>query len=65
MYADLILFNLNELSIEERYMEPSIPLKGIKYVIVNGKVVIEDGRHLGSKRSKVVRRVRYCISGLI
>jgi len=54
-YADIVLFD--KISISERgdALEPSQYPQGIEYVIINGEVVVEDGRHTGARSGKVLR----------
>lgn len=54
-YADIVVFDektINDTStVEEPYTYPT----GIKYVIVNGKVTIENGEHTGALAGKMLR----------
>ncbi len=54
-YADVVIFNLNEISDIEDKLEPRRYPKGIHYVIVNGKIVVENGRHTGVRAGKVLK----------
>ncbi|MHA2394479.1 MAG: N-acyl-D-amino-acid deacylase family protein [Promethearchaeota archaeon] len=55
-YADIVLFNLDEISMAGNYLQPTKPPKGIYKVIVNGKIVYENMKHTGTKPGKVIRR---------
>ncbi|MEC3908560.1 amidohydrolase family protein [Tamlana sp. 2201CG12-4] len=46
-YADLLLFELDNLKVEATYTEPNHPSVGWDYVIVNGKAVVENGEFTG------------------
>jgi N-acyl-D-amino-acid deacylase len=51
-----VIFNYDELSEGGDYLEPRRYPKGIKYVIVNGKIVVEKGKHTKARPGKVFRR---------
>ncbi|MBN1315311.1 MAG: D-aminoacylase [Anaerolineales bacterium] len=46
-WADLVLFDPNEIIDAATFTEPHCYPKGIPYVIVNGRIVIERGEHSG------------------
>ncbi|RLF20709.1 MAG: hypothetical protein DRM97_07505 [Thermoprotei archaeon] len=54
-YADIVIFDYNTISEVIDKEEPRRPPKGIHYVIVNGVLVVEKGRHTGAKPGKVIR----------
>jgi N-acyl-D-amino-acid deacylase len=55
MYADIVVFNPGSISDEATYAEPHRYPKGIVYVIVNGKIVIEREEHTKALPGKVLR----------
>lgn len=55
MWADIVVFNLKEISDEATYADPHKYPKGIEYVIVNGEIVIEKGEHRKVLPGKVLR----------
>ncbi len=55
-YADLVLFDLEEIKMRGDYQNPSSPPEGIKYVLINGEIVYKDNEHTGKKPGKVIRR---------
>jgi N-acyl-D-amino-acid deacylase len=55
MCADIVVFNPSSISDEATYAEPHRYPKGIEYVIVNGKIVIEHGEHTKALPGKVLR----------
>ena len=57
MKADLVVFNFKSIADTATYQEPHNYPKGIRYVIVNGELVVEDGKHTGSKPGVLIRRV--------
>jgi N-acyl-D-aspartate/D-glutamate deacylase len=38
------------------YEEPNLYPEGIKYVVINGEIVVENGQHAGRLPGKVLRR---------
>jgi len=57
-WADLVVFDEDAIGDKATYMNPHQYATGIKYVIVNGKVVIEGKRHTKALPGKVLRRGR-------
>lgn len=55
MWADIVIFNLKEVSDEATYADPHKYPRGIEYVIVNGEIVIEKGEHRKVLPGKVLR----------
>ncbi|HEV3262378.1 MAG TPA: D-aminoacylase, partial [Gemmataceae bacterium] len=55
-YADLTLFDPKRVIDRATYAQPFQYSEGIKYVIVNGKVVLEHGRHTGARPGRALRR---------
>lgn len=55
-YADVCVFDLNGLETNENHIEPRNYPDGIKHVIVNGKLVIKDGKHTGALPGKILRK---------
>jgi len=53
-YADLVVFDASKISDRTTYIKPKQYPEGIDYVIVNGKVVVEDGKHTGALPGKVL-----------
>jgi N-acyl-D-amino-acid deacylase len=53
-WADVTIFDLEALDDRATYERPMEFPAGIEYVIVNGVVTIEKGRHTGAKAGKVL-----------
>lgn len=53
-YADIVVFDSSKISDLATYIKPKQYPDGIDYVIVNGKVVIERGKHTGELPGKVL-----------
>lgn len=54
-HADLVVFDLDDLRDRATYEEPTLPPEGIDWVLVNGEVVVEGGRHTGARPGRVLR----------
>lgn len=55
-YADLTILNLEEIKDKATFEDPYQYPQGIKYVIVNGKVAVKDGKPTGKLAGKILRR---------
>ncbi len=56
MKADLTIFNYYTVRDTATYENPHSYPVGIEYVIVNGEVVVENGRHTGARPGRLLRR---------
>lgn len=56
MDADLVLFNPDEIIDKSSFKEPFKEPEGIDFVIVNGKIVLENGRFTGERAGKILKR---------
>jgi N-acyl-D-aspartate/D-glutamate deacylase len=56
-FADLTLFDPERVIDRATYAEPFHYGEGIEYVIVNGQVVLERGKHTGARPGRPLRRV--------
>ncbi|MFZ6013463.1 MAG: N-acyl-D-amino-acid deacylase family protein, partial [Bacteroidota bacterium] len=54
MAADLVLFNPNEVGDLATFSQPHAYAKGFSYVIINGKITAEKGKHTGERNGKVL-----------
>ena len=59
MIADITIFNPKTVADRATYKDPHQYPTGINYVIVNGKIVIENGRHTGVLPGKVLKGPSY------
>ncbi|MEZ4945194.1 MAG: D-aminoacylase [Cyclobacteriaceae bacterium] len=57
--ADIVLFDFNTIEDRATFGSPSNLSEGVKWVIVNGKVVIENNKYTGAKPGKVIRGPGY------
>jgi N-acyl-D-amino-acid deacylase len=55
-FADLVLFNPEKIIDRATFSEPIQYPEGIEYVIVNGKITIEKGKHTGCVSGRVLRK---------
>lgn len=55
MAADVVVFNEKEVSDAATYSLPHAYSKGFLYVLVNGQVVVDNGKHTGVRSGQVLR----------
>jgi N-acyl-D-amino-acid deacylase len=55
-YADITLFDPERVTDKATYEKPFQYAEGIEYVIVNGQLVLERGKHTGATPGKAIRR---------
>jgi N-acyl-D-amino-acid deacylase len=55
-FADVTLFDAERILDRATYTEPFQYNEGIEYVIVNGQVVLDKGKHTGAKPGRAIRR---------
>jgi N-acyl-D-amino-acid deacylase len=56
MFADLTILDPATVIDKSTYAEPFHYSEGIEYVIVNGQMVLEKGKHTGAKPGRALRR---------
>ena len=56
--ADLTVFSLEDIQDNSTYQNPLVTPSGIEYVIVNGKIAVEDGRYQGGDCGEVISHGR-------
>ncbi len=54
LWADAVVFDPDRIRDRATYAEPMLPPDGIDYVLVNGQVVIDHGKHTGARPGKVL-----------
>lgn len=54
--ADIVVFDEQAVTDRATFATPDAPAEGIRYVLVNGTVVIADGKYTGAKPGRVLRR---------
>ncbi|MGR3221441.1 MAG: N-acyl-D-amino-acid deacylase family protein [Candidatus Anammoxibacter sp.] len=55
-YADIVIFDKNTIKDMSEFQRPHQYSTGIKYVIVNGKISIENGIHTGATEGMILKR---------
>jgi N-acyl-D-aspartate/D-glutamate deacylase len=53
-WADVVIFDYEKIQDRATYEQPVLSPAGIDYVLVNGQVVIEKGKHNGARPGKVI-----------
>ena len=54
MWADVAVFNPRTIADKATYENPYQYAIGVDYVIVNGKVVIDQGKHTGARPGAIL-----------
>jgi len=54
--ADIIIFNYNEIEDKATFKQPALAPKGLKYVIVGGKVAVKDSKIINNKLGRSIRK---------
>jgi N-acyl-D-aspartate/D-glutamate deacylase len=57
--ADIVVFDPGTIRDRATFAEPSLPSEGISHVLVNGQVVLENGKYTGAKPGRVLRGPGY------
>jgi N-acyl-D-aspartate/D-glutamate deacylase len=55
LFADVTVFNPETVIDQATYLEPFQDNKGIEYVIVNGQIVLDRGKHTGARPGRALR----------
>lgn len=55
LWADVVVFDYAAIQDRATYEQPMLDPEGIEWVLVNGQVVIDHGRHTGVRTGKVLR----------
>lgn len=55
-FADVIVFDADRIVDRATYEQPTLLAEGMKYVLVNGTVAIDNGRYTGALAGRVVKR---------
>lgn len=58
-FADLVIFDFNKVSDNATFSDPHKYPSGIKYVIVNGEIVVDQGVHTGKLPGKVLKSLPF------
>ena len=55
MAADIVIFDLNEITDKATFEQPHQYSAGFHFVLVNGELVIENGKHIGTKSGMTLK----------
>src|ERR1700730_2663602 len=55
LWADAVIFDYDKIQDCSTYEHPDVTPDGIDFVLVNGQIVIDHGRHTGARPGKVLR----------
>jgi len=58
MWADIVIFNLENIKDKATYENPHQYPEGIEYVLINGEIVIEKGEYTGEMPGKVLKPLK-------
>ena len=53
-YADIAIFDADEIIDKATFENPHQYAVGVKYVLVNGKLVVENGQHTGARPGRII-----------
>ena len=53
-WADVTIFDYDKIQDRATYEQPNLAPLGIDYVLVNGQLVMENGKHTGARPGKVI-----------
>ena len=59
MKADVVVFDPRTIRAQTTKQDPRQLATGVEYVIVNGTVVVEEGRHTGALPGRALRRGKF------
>jgi N-acyl-D-amino-acid deacylase len=54
MWADIVVFDENRVTDKATFEKPHAYSEGFRYVLVNGMVVIEEGKHTGARPGQIL-----------
>ena len=55
-HADMVIFDPQTIIDNSTFDDPAQPPAGIRWVIVNGEIAVENGQVMGATSGKVLRR---------
>ncbi|MGH9944906.1 MAG: N-acyl-D-amino-acid deacylase family protein [Pyrinomonadaceae bacterium] len=53
-WADVVIFDYDKIADRATYEQPGLSPVGIDYVLVNGQIVIEQGKHTGARPGQMI-----------
>jgi len=58
-FADVIVFDEQAIADQATYDKPEALATGMRYVVVNGKIVVENGNYTGVLAGKALRKTSF------
>ncbi len=55
-WADLVVFDVHKLKDKASFIDPKVYPEGIQYVLINGRMVVENGKYIGLKNGTLLRK---------
>lgn len=55
-FADITIFNPEKITDKSTFIEPHKYSEGVEYVIVNGKITVSEGKHIGTTNGRILRK---------
>ena len=62
LWADLTIFDFDRIQDNATYENPVAVPAGVDYVLVNGQIVVDEGKHTGAKPGRVLRGSGFSLS---
>jgi N-acyl-D-amino-acid deacylase len=59
MFADIVIFDADSVKDQSTFEHPHAYSAGFKYVLVNGKVTVENFKHIGTRNGAILRGPGY------
>lgn len=53
-WGDVVIFDYDKIQDRSTYEHPDVPPDGIDFVLVNGVIVIDHGKHTGARPGKII-----------
>ena len=62
MFADIVIFDANTVKDESTFEHPHAYSTGFKYVLVNGKITVDNFKHNGTRNGAILRGPGYHVN---
>ena len=59
MFADIVIFDADKVKDESTFQHPHAYSTGFKYVLVNGKVTVDNFKHIGTRNGAILHGPGY------
>jgi N-acyl-D-aspartate/D-glutamate deacylase len=54
--ADIVIFDPQKIADRATLAQPNAPSEGVRHVLVNGQLVLRDGKYTGTRPGRILRR---------